>query len=153
MHIRFAGPIASEDSHGRKKEQCADDCRFGQGNREISPRAGIRVSWIWKNRGGMDICNRYSFLPVGMSRQRGSLTAMKWILVGSASPRWSRLAGSCGDVSPEHGAMYAVVQFGDQFIFQLIAIGRQFDEKLMEINKGVELSKVGRHECFLSNDI
>jgi hypothetical protein len=47
--------------------------------------------------------------------------------------------------------MYAVVQFGEQFIFQLIAMSRQMDARLVETNKGVDLSKVGRHECFLSD--
>lgn len=55
--------------------------------------------------------------------------------------------------SPEHGVMYAVVQFGDQFIFQLIAMGRDMDAKLVEMNKGVDLSKVGRHECPLSHSL
>ncbi|HEU0082274.1 MAG TPA: hypothetical protein VFQ87_05325 [Bradyrhizobium sp.] len=52
--------------------------------------------------------------------------------------------------SPEHRAMYAVVQFGEQFIFQLIAVSREMDEKLVETNQGIDLSKIGRHECFLS---
>jgi len=30
--------------------------------------------------------------------------------------------------SPEHRVMYAVVQFGEQFIFQLIAIGRRWTQ-------------------------
>lgn len=55
--------------------------------------------------------------------------------------------------SPEHRVMYAVVQFGEQFIFQLIALGREMDAKLLEMNKGVELSRVGRHECFLSRNV
>jgi hypothetical protein len=51
--------------------------------------------------------------------------------------------------SPEHRVMYAGVQFGDQFIFQLIAIGREMDAKLRELNPNLDLSKVGRQECFL----
>ncbi len=51
--------------------------------------------------------------------------------------------------SPEHGVMYAVVQFGEQFIFQLIAMGREMDATLVEMHGGKELPKVGRHECFL----
>jgi hypothetical protein len=53
--------------------------------------------------------------------------------------------------SPEHRVMYAVVQFGEQFIFQLIAMGSEMDTKLVELNQGVDLSKIGRHECFLSS--
>jgi len=53
--------------------------------------------------------------------------------------------------SPEHRVMYAVVQFGEQFIFQLIAIGPEMDAKLVELNQGRDLSKIGRHECFLSS--
>ena len=53
--------------------------------------------------------------------------------------------------SPEHRVMYAVVQFGEQFIFQLIAIGPEMDAKLVELNQGIDLSKIGRHECFLSS--
>lgn len=52
--------------------------------------------------------------------------------------------------SPVHGVMYAVVQFGDQFIFQLIAMGQEMDAKLVELNKGVDLPKISRHECFLT---
>jgi hypothetical protein len=53
--------------------------------------------------------------------------------------------------SPEHRVMYAVVQFGEQFIFQLIAIGPEMDAKLVELNEGIDLSKIGRHECFLTS--
>jgi hypothetical protein len=52
--------------------------------------------------------------------------------------------------SPEHRVMYAVVQFGEQFIFQLIAMGPEMDAKLVELNQGKGLSKIDRHECFLS---
>jgi hypothetical protein len=52
--------------------------------------------------------------------------------------------------SPEHRVMYAVVQFGDQFIFQLIVVGREMDARLRELNPGLDLSKAGRHECFLT---
>jgi hypothetical protein len=51
--------------------------------------------------------------------------------------------------SQEHGVMYAVVQFGDQFIFQLIALNRRAEKGLIELQGGLELSTVGRHECFL----
>ena len=51
--------------------------------------------------------------------------------------------------SPEGQVMYAVVQFGDQFIFQLIAMGREMHAKLVELNNGDDLPKAGRHECFL----
>jgi hypothetical protein len=52
--------------------------------------------------------------------------------------------------SPTEGVMYAVVQFGHQFVFQLIAMSRQMDAKLVAMNQGVDLSKVGRYECFIS---
>jgi hypothetical protein len=51
--------------------------------------------------------------------------------------------------SPENRVMYAVVQFGDQFIFQLVAMSLEMDAKLVELNKGLDLPKIGRHECFL----
>lgn len=51
--------------------------------------------------------------------------------------------------SPDAPVMYAVVQFGDQFIFQLIAMGREIHAKLVELNNGQDLPKTGRHECFL----
>ncbi len=51
--------------------------------------------------------------------------------------------------SPEHRVMYAVVQFGDQFIFQLIAVGREMDTKLREVNPDLARANAGRQECFL----
>ena len=53
--------------------------------------------------------------------------------------------------SPEHGAMHAVVQFGEQFIFQIIAVNRQMDSDLVKISNqnGTELPAGIRHECFL----
>lgn len=51
--------------------------------------------------------------------------------------------------SPEHGIMYAVVQFGNQFIFQVIAMNRKAEKGLIELQGGSELSTVGRYECFL----
>jgi hypothetical protein len=51
--------------------------------------------------------------------------------------------------SPEHGVMHAVVQFGDQFIFQILAMSRIFEKNLIELRGGVELSRAGRRECFL----
>ena len=54
--------------------------------------------------------------------------------------------------SPEHGVMYAVVQFGQQWIFQLIAVSRQMDAKLIAISNdnGISGPLSFRHECFLS---
>ena len=56
--------------------------------------------------------------------------------------------------SPEHRVMYAVVQFGEQFIFQLIAVSRQMDAKLiaMSPHDGTESPLNFRHECFLSHN-
>jgi hypothetical protein len=51
----------------------------------------------------------------------------------------------------EHGVMYAVVQFGEQFIFQLIALSKAAASGLAthaETN-GAELPTVNRFECFL----
>lgn len=49
--------------------------------------------------------------------------------------------------------MYAVVQFGDQFIFQLIAVSREMDQQLVAASKqqGIEGPFKFRHECFLPN--
>lgn len=51
--------------------------------------------------------------------------------------------------SREHGVMHAVVQFGDQFIFQILAMSRMAETKLIELREGAELSWAGRRECFL----
>lgn len=49
--------------------------------------------------------------------------------------------------SPEHRVMYAVVEFGVQWVFQLIAVSREMDEKLTRKEEASSLSF--RHECFL----
>jgi hypothetical protein len=49
--------------------------------------------------------------------------------------------------SPEHRVMYAVVEFGVQWIFQLMAVSREMDERLMSKEEASSLSF--RHECFL----
>jgi hypothetical protein len=49
--------------------------------------------------------------------------------------------------SPEHRVMYAVVEFGVQWVFQLIAISREMDSWLTSQGDGSPLSF--RHECFL----
>ena len=56
--------------------------------------------------------------------------------------------------SQEHRVMYAVVQFGEQFIFQLIAVSREMDERLVAMTPrdGEEAPLSFRHECFLSHD-
>jgi hypothetical protein len=50
---------------------------------------------------------------------------------------------------PEFQMMYAVVQFGDQFIFQLIALGRKAEADLILRNNGAGVPLAGRHECYL----
>jgi hypothetical protein len=50
--------------------------------------------------------------------------------------------------SPEHRAMYAVTQFGQQLIFQIIAVSREMDSMLLEQSRGADLTNV-RFECFL----
>jgi hypothetical protein len=54
--------------------------------------------------------------------------------------------------SPEHKVMYAVVQFGQQWIFQLIAVSREMDAQLIAASheKGDTGPLPFRHECFLS---
>ncbi len=49
-------------------------------------------------------------------------------------------------------AMYAVVQFGQQWIFQLIAVSREMDAQLIAAShdKGDTGPLPFRHECFLS---
>lgn len=49
--------------------------------------------------------------------------------------------------SPEHRAMYAVVEFGIQWIFQIIAVSREMDGSLT--GKEDASSLPFRHECFL----
>ena len=53
--------------------------------------------------------------------------------------------------SAEHGVMYAVVLFGEQFIFQLIALSKAFASGLaaQAERNGMELPTVNRFECFL----
>ncbi len=54
--------------------------------------------------------------------------------------------------SPEHGVMYAVVQFGEQWMFQLIAVSREMDAQLIATSEasGISGPLPFRHECFLS---
>lgn len=49
--------------------------------------------------------------------------------------------------SPEHRVMYAVVEFGVQWIFQIIAVSREMDGSLT--GKEEASSIPFRHECFL----
>jgi hypothetical protein len=49
--------------------------------------------------------------------------------------------------SAEHRVMYAVVEFGVQWVFQLIAVSREMDSWLTSQGDGSPLSF--RHECFL----
>jgi len=49
--------------------------------------------------------------------------------------------------SPEHRVMYAVVEFGVQWIFQLIAVSREMDRSLTSQEETGSLPF--RHECFL----
>lgn len=55
--------------------------------------------------------------------------------------------------SPEHGVLYAVVQFSEQYIFQLIAVSREMDTKLTASmpDDGKTLPEGIRHECFLEH--
>jgi hypothetical protein len=55
--------------------------------------------------------------------------------------------------SPDHKVMYAVVQFSEQFIFQLIVLGWDMANRLEESVKveGGELLYSNRHECRLIN--
>lgn len=50
--------------------------------------------------------------------------------------------------SPEHRAMYAVVQFGQQLIFQIVAVSREMDSRLLEQSRDADLSNI-RFEGFL----
>jgi hypothetical protein len=52
--------------------------------------------------------------------------------------------------SPEHRVMYAVVEFGVQWVFQLMAVSREMDESLTSNEEASSLSF--RHECFLDPD-
>jgi hypothetical protein len=49
--------------------------------------------------------------------------------------------------SPEHRVMYAVAEFGVQWVFQLMAVSREMDSWLTSQGDGSPLSF--RHECFL----
>lgn len=53
--------------------------------------------------------------------------------------------------SAEHGVIYAVVQFGEQYIFQLIALSKPAASGLAVLaqTNGMELPTVNRFECFL----
>jgi hypothetical protein len=53
--------------------------------------------------------------------------------------------------SPEHRVLYAVVQFSEQYIFQLIAMSREMDRQLLADlpDDGKPLPAGIRHECFL----
>lgn len=50
--------------------------------------------------------------------------------------------------------MYAVVQFGKQFIFQLIPVSREMDAQLVASsqNEGPDVPLLFRHECFLAGN-
>ena len=51
--------------------------------------------------------------------------------------------------SPEDRVMYAVVEFGAQWVFQLMAVPRKMDEMLIS-REEVAAGMLGlRHECFL----
>jgi hypothetical protein len=56
--------------------------------------------------------------------------------------------------SPEHRVLYAVVQFSEQYIFQLIAISREMDAQLVTSlpDDGKPLPEGIRHECFLKQN-
>lgn len=49
--------------------------------------------------------------------------------------------------SPDQRVMYAVVEFGVQWVFQLMAVSREIDESLTSKEEASSLSF--RHECFL----
>jgi hypothetical protein len=55
---------------------------------------------------------------------------------------------------PEQGLMYAVVCFGEQWIFQLFAVSRKMDRKIIDISRNNGINSLSalpfRHECFLS---
>jgi hypothetical protein len=51
--------------------------------------------------------------------------------------------------SPEHRVMYAVVEFGAQWVFQLIAVSREMDSWLTAQSGDDGSSLPFRHECFL----
>lgn len=55
--------------------------------------------------------------------------------------------------SAEHGVMYAVVEFSEQFVFQLIVVGYEMANKLetMSQRAGSELPSVGRYPCPLKH--
>jgi hypothetical protein len=56
--------------------------------------------------------------------------------------------------SPEHRVLYAVVQFSEQYIFQLIAVNREMDAQLMAAlpRDGRPFPDGIRHECFPATD-
>lgn len=51
--------------------------------------------------------------------------------------------------SPEHGVMYAVAEFGAQWVFQLMAVSREMDSWLTAQSGDDGSSLLFRHECFL----
>ena len=54
--------------------------------------------------------------------------------------------------SAEHGVLYAVVQFSEQFIFQLIALSWAMADYLETVAKGVglDIADTPRHECRIA---
>jgi hypothetical protein len=53
------------------------------------------------------------------------------------------------DHSPEHRVMYGVVEFGAQWVFQLMAIPREMVEMLIPREEAAAGMLDFRHECFL----
>jgi hypothetical protein len=53
--------------------------------------------------------------------------------------------------SPEHRVMYAVVQFSEQFVFQLIALGHEMAERLEDTLRagGQDPPNIAKHDCRL----
>jgi hypothetical protein len=51
--------------------------------------------------------------------------------------------------SPEGRVMYAVVEFGAQWVFQLMAVPRKMDEMLISREEAAAGMPGFRHECFL----
>lgn len=52
--------------------------------------------------------------------------------------------------SPEHGVMHAVVRFSEQFMFQVLAVNREMDQKLTKPGPISGGEPPFRHECFIS---